>query len=286
MTGVSQTTTIKASGVVRSLESFEFLESARFDPRDVVRVLHGDAVGCVFRGVINPDVCRRIALNFRNHPGLRRRDDDVPAYFLGTYHYRKPLARYLHEAAVFRDTMHQVFDGCDNVFQSVMSSVASVLVNDDIALRVAAHEGGAACEFVMRSWSGVGQFSLEPHDDGAQLMDAEQRGFEIQRVAAGPVVAFNLCVENPGAGELHYWNIVPDDSTRVRLGLQETGYPYPLEALEGIDRLIVPIHAGDVYFFDGRHIHAVAAQDSATGYRSTISGLMGFVDPRTVVYWS
>ena len=36
----------------------------------------------------------------------------------------------------------------------------------------------------------------------------------------------------------------------------------------------------------GACLNAVAAQDGITGYRSTISGLMGFVDPSTVVYWS
>lgn len=283
MSGVSEV--IQASGAVSTPESFQFLAPAEFNPQDVVRVLRGEVVGCIFRGVIGQDVCRRVARNFRSHPRLRRRNDDVPAYFLGTYHYRKPLAQYLDEAAAFRNTMHDVFDGCDNVFQQVMSSVTSALASDAVACRVAQHEGADASEFVMRSWSGSGQFSLEPHDDAAQLAHPLQRGFEIQRVA-GPLVAFNMCLENPGAGELHYWNIVPDDATRVRLGLQETGYPYPLDVLKGIERLIVPIQAGDIYFFNGKHVHAVGAQAEATGYRSTVSGLMGFIDPRTVIYWS
>jgi hypothetical protein len=283
VSGVSEI--IQATGTSCPPEAFQFLTPAALNPEDITRVLRGDAVGCLFRGAIDPDVCRRVARNFRDHPRLRRRSDDVPAYFLGTYHYRKPLALYLDEAAAFRDTMHDVFDGCDNVFRRVMSSVTSALAAEAITFRVAGHEGAAASEFVMRSWSGSGQFSLEPHDDAAQLTHPLQRGFEIQRVAA-PLVAFNMCLENPGAGELHFWNIVPDEATRVRLGLQETGYPYPLDVLKGIDRLVVPIHAGDIYFFNGKHVHAVGAQAEATGYRSTISGLMGFLDPRTVIYWS
>lgn len=283
MSGVSAV--IQASGLVRTPESFQFLTSTEFNPQDVIRVLQGEVVGCLFRGVIDQEVCRRVARNFRNHPKLRRRDDDVPAYFLGTYHYRKPLALYLDEAAAFRDTIHDVFDGCDNVFQRVMSSVTSALAADSITCRVAQHKGAAASEFVMRSWSGTGQFSLEPHDDAAQLTHPLQDGFEIQSLT-GALIAFNMCLENPGAGELHYWNIVPDEATRVRLGLQETGYPYPLDVLKGIDRLIVPIQAGDIYFFNGKHIHAVGPQATATGYRSTVSGLMGFLDPRTVIYWS
>jgi hypothetical protein len=94
-----------------------------------------------------------------------------------------------------------------------------------------------------------------------------------------------MCLENAGAGELHYWNIVPDAETRARLGLEETGYPYPVESLEGIEKLVVQIRPGDIYCFSGRQVHAVAAPE-ADGYRSTISYLMGFRDPKTVIYWS
>ena len=286
MTASDTSASVLVSGRVRSPESFRFLEPDGFNPRDIVRVLRGDVAGCRFRGAIDPAVCDRVAQNFWRHSKRRRRNDDVPAYFLGTYHYRRPLDEYFDEATAHRDALREVFDGCDNVFDGVMSSVASVLAEEGVAMRVAAHEGRRASEFVMRSWCGPGRFSLEPHEDGAQLTCALQRGFEIQQVVTSPVVAVNMCLENPGAGELHYWNIEPDAASRRRLGLQETGYPYPLETLEGIDKLVVPIQAGDVYFFNGHHIHAVAAQDSATGYRSTISSLMGFADPRTVIYWS
>ena len=265
--------------------SFEFREVASFNPADVVRVLRGELAGCMFRNAISPETCRRIADNFRNHPRLRRRGDAVPAFVLGTFHYRKPLAQYLDEAESFRETMHDVFDGSTNLFANVFGAVKTALAADDVQLRVAEHEGRRASEFVMRSWSGAGQFSLEPHEDGSQLTDRLQRGFEIQRIA-GPATAFNMCLENPGAGELHYWDLIPAEATRVRLGLQETGYPYPLDILDGVPKVVVPVHAGDIYFFNGKRIHAVAAQDGITGYRSTISGLMGFVDPSTVVYWS
>jgi hypothetical protein len=277
---------VSLSGKARSPESFRFLEPGVFNPRDVVRVLRGEVAGCLFHRALDPAVCHRVAQNFWRHPKRRRRHDNVPAYFLGTYHYLKPLDEYFDDVTAQRDALHEVFDGCENVFSGLMSSIASVLAEDDVALRVAEHEGRRASEFVMRSWCGPGQFSLKPHEDGAQLTCATQRGFEIQQVATSPVVAINMCLENPGAGELHYWNIEPDAESRGRLGLQETGYPYPLEALGGIDKLVIPIHPGDVYFFNGQHVHAVAAQESDGGYRSTISSLMGFADPRTVIYWS
>ena len=265
--------------------SFEFRDVPQFNPADVVRVLRGEIAGCMFRNVIPLETCRRIADNFRNHPRLRRRGDAVPAHVLGTFHYQKPLAQYLDEAASFRDTMYDVFEGGVNLFEEIFGAVSAALANDRVQLRVAEHEGRRASQFVMRSWSGAGRFSLEPHEDGAQLTDRQQRGFEIQRID-GPATAFNFCLENPGAGELHYWDWIPDEATRVRLGLQETGYPYPIDIVDGVKKIVVPVHAGDIYFFDGKRIHAVAAQASVAGYRSTISGLMGFVDPSTVVYWS
>jgi hypothetical protein len=274
------------SGKVRSAESFRFVEAETFNPRDITRVLRGELAGCIFRGAISAPLCREIARNFWSHPLRRQRSDDVPAYFLGTYHYRKPLDDYFAEAAAYREAARDVFAGCENVFERVVSSVSTVLAEDHVSIRVAEHNGRRASEFVMRSWCGPGRFSLQPHEDGAQLSCAVQRGFEIQRVADSAVVAVNLCVENPGAGELHFWNIEPDAESRARLGLEETGYPYPTALLDGFDKLTIPIRVGDVYFFNGGHVHAVGAQETTTGFRSTISSLMGFADPRTVIYWS
>lgn len=265
--------------------SFEFREVSSFNAADVVRVLRGELAGCIFRHAIAPDTCRQIADNFRHHPRLRRRGDGVPAYVLGAFHYRKPLAEYLDEAETFRETIHDVFEGGVNLFEEIFGAVKAALAAEQTQLRVAEYKGRQASEFVMRSWSGAGQFSLEPHEDGSQLTDRLQRGFEIQRIT-GPATAFNICLENPGAGELHYWDLIPDDAMRVRLGLEETGYPYPLDVVDGVPKVVVPVRAGDIYFFNGKRIHAVAAQDGVTGYRLTISGLMGFVGPSTVVYWS
>jgi len=276
----------RITGTVRPPEFHRFLESPRIDPHHVVNVLRGEVAGCVFRGVIDPTLCRNIAQNFWTHPQRRQRGDNVAAFFLGTFHYRKPLLEYLDEAAVYHDTLHDVFRGCANIFQNVIESVGSLLAKNAIAMRVAAHGGRAASEFVVRSWAGTGAFALEPHEDGAQLQDVQQHGFEIQKVGASPVVAINMCLETPGGGELHYWNIEPDDATRERLGLQDSGYPYPLDALTGFEKLSVPIHSGDVYMFNSKLVHAVAAQATSSGYRSTISSMMGFADPTTVIYWS
>lgn len=283
---VNTSSVSRVSGTVRPSERFQIVESATFDPRIIVDVLNGALAGCIFRGIISADVCRQIAANFWKHPCLRTREDNVPASFLGTYHYGKTTDAYLAEADLYRAVLPDIFDGCDNIFAQVMTAVGATLAAGGVTLRPAAHEGRVGSEFVMRSWAGQGRFSLEPHEDSAQLRSRLQDGFEIQRVAWSPAVAVNMCVENPSAGELHYWNVEPDDATRERLGIAETGYPYPLESLEGIEKVVVPIHPGDVYCFNGKLVHAVASTDKAAGHRSTISYLMGVRDPQTVIYWS
>jgi hypothetical protein len=274
------------SGTVHPPHYFLIRESFAFDTDEVIRVLRGEVAGCIFRSIIPPSTCRQIAQNFWQHPDLRQRDDAVPAYILGTYHYGKPLDRYFDEADRYRGAQQLVFDGCENIFHRVVSAVRSGLAGRGVSLRVASHNDRSASEFVMRSWCGRGRFSLEPHDDGAQLACALQRSFEIQKVAAFPVVSVNMCLENPSAGELHYWNIEPDEAARARYGLEETGYPYPVDALDGFEKIVLAVRPGDVYCFAGKHVHAVAAQLEDVGYRSTLSFLMGFCDRATVIYWS
>ena len=266
-------------------QDFVIREFDTLDMAEVERVLDGTSIGCIFRNVIPLADCRRITANFWNHPGLRQRDDAVPAYYLGAYHYGKSLESYLEAVAASSHSLHEVFEGCRNLFDEVMGPLGERLASRGVALRPAAHGGREAGHFVMRSWTGRGEFALQPHEDAAQLSCRTQKGFEIQDVRS-PLVAVNICLENSGGGELHYWNVQPSDETRASLGLEETGYPYPLSAVEDIERLVLPVRPGDIYFFDGRYVHAVASQDDPVSHRATISYLMGYKDPQTAIYWS
>lgn len=275
----------RLSGSSVQPSDFVIREFDALDPAEIQKVLDGESIGCIFRKVVPLADCRRVTENFWNHPGLRQRDDAVPAWYLGTYHYGRTLQAYLDAAEESRHTLHDVFDGARNLFAQVMEPLGARLSSQGVALRPAAHEGREACEFVMRSWSGRGQFALQPHEDAAQLSCRTQAGFEIQQVAA-PLVAVNICLENSGGGELHYWNVRPSAEARGALGLAETGYPYPLESVDGIERLVLPVGPGDIYFFDGRYVHAVASQNDPVSHRATISFLMGYKDAETAIYWS
>jgi hypothetical protein len=267
-------------------EYFRILEREAFDGREVVRVMRGEVAGVIFRGAIEPEACERVKQNFWNSPMLRQRGDAVPAYYLGTYHYQKELDLYLNEAAATRAALEEVFAGTRNFYREIMGGVGAALRAEGAALRVAEHQGRPAGEFVMRSWSAAGSFALAAHDDGAQLTARKQAGFEIQQVVVNPLAAVNLCLENGEGGELVYWNLEPDPATRKALGVEETGHPYPAELLEGFARIDLPVRTGDAYFFNGKLVHAVRAQSRPGEFRSTISLLMGFKDPRTAIYWT
>lgn len=151
---------------------------------------------------------------------------------------------------------------------------------------MARHEGRKAARFVMREWTGIGEYALLPHEDEAQCRSPKQRGFEIQDAARNAIAAVNMCLENGNAGRLHYWNIQPDDASRDALGLTYTGSPYPLEALHGVEKLVVEIRPGDVYCFNGKAVHAVESLAGAHDRRSTISYLMARLDAGTVIQWT
>lgn len=278
---------VRITGRIYSDDYFRINEFVRLDPKEIVRVMRGDVAGCIFRGAMDPALCAGINANFWKSPKLRKRGDAVPAYYVGTYHYGKELGLYCDEAADTREALHDLFAGGRNVFSELMSEVRAELGRSGVSLRVAHHEGRDAGEFVVRSWSGGGQFALAAHDDAAQLTAKKQAGFEIQEVAVNPLAAVNMCLQNGAAGgNLIYWNIEPDVATRKALGVEETGYPYQAEWLDSFGRIDLPIHAGDIYFFNGKLIHAVQAQSVAGEFRSTISFLMGLKDAKTAIYWT
>jgi hypothetical protein len=280
------TSSVTVTGKISDADYFRILERSTFEPAEVVRVMRGEVAGVIFRGAIPRADCERVRQNFWASPLLRKRGDAVPAHYLGTYHYGKELDRYFREAEETRAALTAIFAGTDNIFTRIMGGVADTLKAEGVAMRVAEQGGRRAGEFVMRSWTGTGSFALAAHDDGAQMTDRRQAGFEIQSLAQGPFAAVNLCLENGEGGELVCWNLQPDAATRRALGVEETGYPYPVELLGGFDKIELPIRTGDAYFFNGQLVHAVRASARPGDHRSTISLLMGFKDPKTVIYWT
>ncbi len=279
--------TASLTGSRFSRRAFAAIECDRLQGEAAVDVLEGRRAAAIFRGAVGPGDCGQLKANFWNHPLRYTRGADAPAEYVGVFHYNKDLDSYLKEAAQAERELDRLFGAGVNPQQAFLDELRRPVAGlGEGQVRVAEHRGRKASRFVMRSWTTRKQFSLLPHEDAAQCRSHKQAGFEIQRAARNAIMSVNICVENSGGGGLRIWNIQPDDASRRRLGLDETGSPYPLESLDGHDSQLIDVRPGDMYCFNAKTVHAVEAMRGAQNRRATIAFLMARLDPATVLYWA
>lgn len=264
---------------------FTFREFHDFRPEEVVDVLKGRVAGVIFRGMVSPEVCEQIASRFWANPSIKERGSP-PGHYLGTYHYHKPTARYLDESAEVAAPLADVLDVPGEPLGRFRRGLSDALAPEGAVFRLAAKDGRQACMALLRSWHGRGEFALVPHEDRSQCSEPQQADFEIQQILGYQPAALNICLENGRGGRLFYYNIQPDDESKRRLGLHYTGSPYPPGAVDGFEPLRVDIRPGDVYVFNGAHVHAVEPNVDPEARRTTLAALLGFIDDKTVVSWT
>jgi hypothetical protein len=194
--------------------------------------------------------------------------------------------QYLRESAEIAPSMAALLDLPGEPSALFLSQLSERLAAEGATIRPAAADGLSACPIIMRHWDASGAFALQPHEDASQCREPKQAGFEVQQVLRHTVAAVNICLENIGdSGSLVMWNIVPDDQSKTRLGLYYAGSPYPPAVLDGIESVRLRVGAGDIYAFNGEHVHAVATSP-ATAKRTTMAWNMGFCAGDTVVMWA
>jgi hypothetical protein len=279
---MSSTAVAPITGVSMDPAFFRFDELTEFDPDRVLDVLQGRQLGVIFRGVIAPSVREEMTARFWNSAALTRRTGE-PSFHVGTYHWNRPIDTYLAETGKVTEHVMELLDVDDSPWHWFRARMNARLAADNARLRLAEMDGEEACPALVRAWNKEGEFALEPHEDEAQCRDPRQAGFEVQRVLDYEVCATNMCIEHQGGGRLVMWNLRPDDESRRRFGIEHSGFSYPPATLRGHERLAVDIRPGDVYVFNGRHVHAV---DATLGNRTAVSFLLGFIDDRTVVTWT
>lgn len=267
---------------------FRFVERDRLDADAVVDVLRGEHLGVIFRGVIDPSASAELVRRFWASPVRKRRGGEVCeslGYYVGAYHYHKPTGQYLDESAEVAAYLDDLLDVPREPTRRFRAELDTRLRRDGAQLRLAAQDGRPGCPVLIRHWNATGSFALQPHEDFSQLGWPEQTGFEIQRTAEHIVAAVNMCLENGEGGRLVVWNVIPDLAGRTRLGLELAGSPYPIEVTAGHESLWLEVRPGDIYVFNGGHVHGVEA--SAPGAkRTTMAWNMGFCDDRNVVTWT
>lgn len=204
---------------------------------------------------------------------------------VGTAQFGKRTTEYLAQSAETQTTVAGLFAGLSTTERDAILHtdwLEQSLAERAVEFIPGTHDGQSAALCVARSWQNPGTFTLEPHEDAAQLVDVVHDGFEIAQAAR--VFACLACIANGESGDLLMWNLVPDAALRAELGLTATGYPYPLEILADVPSLRVPLRQGDLAILDASRIHAVDAVGAGT--RITVGRFIGRVAPGRVVFWT
>ncbi len=264
-------------------EYFRFLEYDRFDPGPVVDVLRGKVAGVIFRAVIDTDTVRELVSRFWKSSA--RKPWDGVGYYLGAYHYHKPTETYLDESAEIAEYLDSVLDVRNEPSRWFRDRLHKRLSEDGVTLRLAEKDGRHAGQVFLVHWNATGHYALQPHEDLSECREPGQADFEIQRTTNYAPCAVNMCLENGDRGRLIYWNIIPDDASKKKLNVYYSGSPYPREALADIDSIWLQVGPGDIYVFNGGHVHGVEATTD-TGKRTTLLFRIGFCDDKTVVTWT
>ncbi|WP_137700453.1 hypothetical protein [Marimonas lutisalis] len=148
--------------------------------------------------------------------------------------------------------------------------------------RQARHLGGTGNFATTRKWLDNGEMALHPHEDSAQVAQAAQDGFEIG--AGRHTIAANLCIADDAEGSATVlWNHCPDDAVRRHMGLENTGYPYPIDYADRFEKIRVKIRRGDLYFMNASFLHGV--ETSPTNYRITAGRFITCVEHK-VLSWT
>jgi len=246
----------RITGTSLSSDAFRVHETAgSVDVSTVFEVLNGNLAACLVRGFVPPDVCRQVETNFwastERVPRYGEGEDGVEAYLIGASHYGKPTLTYLHEVLACKAAVESLYTGTINPVAAFRDTLAA-----SIRVRAARLNDLPAGDCKAVYWNNTGTFLLEPHDDLAQAKDPIQADFEIQQV--NRVLAVNIyAAVAERSGQLHVWNIEPDDETRADLGLTNVGFPYPAELLTKYPSLTIAVETGDLCIANGNLVHAV-----------------------------
>lgn len=262
----------------------------KFDGPGMARVLTRQVAACHMKSVIDPKVCAAIAENFWTSIERRPRQDDVPGYVVGAYHFGKSTDEYLEECAQSRAAVESLFRSTGNPLREFETALDTTVHLIGASVRRAEHRGRIAGDCRAMAWYAPGPYLLAPHDDLAQLGTAKQRGFEIQDVRRHAVMAVNMYITMPSTGgELRLWNLQPDPEFRRRYGVEDRGHPYPPSAIEGYPSFDTAVKPGDCLVFNGSYVHAVnnaPAPSENNDSRLIITFFVGFKDDRTVLWWT
>jgi L-isoleucine 31-dioxygenase len=220
--------------------------------------------------------------------GGNRANDFVPVNQIGATQFTKSTPEYFNECSRTKDQIMQIIDSInDHSLKDdflLEKSLKDELYKYGVDFAPSSFNDQYVNQFTIRQWinSNDKGLALLPHEDLSQLNFAKLDSYEIGNVKK--VIACNLCISNSKGGELLIWDADPDLETKIKLGVENSGYPYPLELLEDTDCISIKINPGDLYFINANLIHAV--KEIQGNERITLGRFMGFCADNKVVYWT
>lgn len=253
---------------------------------EIISVLKGELTALHIKQAFSTEVAEEITTNFIGSSGLRERKDGVPGQYVGASHYRKDAATYFADAENARPYVDALFKNLVDPVRAVFGALKRELHNQGIDLRLARSEHGQANVCRGLSWSGTGTFSLDPHDDVAQVLRAGD-DYELSAVAHNTVAALNLYPSMPEeGGNLKLWSHKPTVADRISQGVETTGYPYSAAYLEAVPCREFELKTGDIALIDGGFVHGVTGQTGNGKRRVLLNCFFGFARPDLVLWWT
>lgn len=253
---------------------------------EIISVLKGEITALHISQAFSTEVAEEITTNFVGSPGLKDRKDGVPGQFVGASHYRKDAATYFAESKNAKPFVDALFENLVDPVRATFDALKRELQHQGIELRLARSEHGQANVCRALSWSGSGTYSLDPHDDVAQVLCAGN-DYELSAVAENTVAALNFYPSMPEeGGNLRLWSHKPTVADRKSQGVETTGYPYSAVYLEAVPSREIQLKAGDIALLDGGFIHGVTGQSGNGKRRVLLNSFFGFARPDLVLWWT
>ncbi|MER9848854.1 hypothetical protein NKJ55_16210 [Mesorhizobium sp. M0106] len=253
---------------------------------EIVSVLKGEITALHVKQAFSSEIAEEITANFVDSTGLRERKDGVPGQYVGASHYRKDAATYFAQSETARPYVDALFGNLVDPVRALFDALKRELHNQGIELRLARSEYGQANVCRALSWSGSGKFSLDPHDDVAQVLCAGN-DYELCAVAHNTVAALNFYPSMPEeGGNLRLWSHKPTVAARKSQGVETTGYPYSAAYLDAVPCRDFQLRAGDIALIDGGFVHGVTGQSGNGKRRLVLNSFFGFARPDLVLWWT
>lgn len=279
---------------INEIAAFSPIEHNQIPDFDILRaMIMGElcAPAYIVRDYISHNICNIIKRKFfeliSETDGGNRQNDFVPVIQIGATQFNKSSSDYIFEVSRTKAQIDEILRSVEIDHHQVDLFLDRFLTtnfeNIGIKFRPSRFDGTEVNNFTIRKWtnSGMDSFALLPHEDLSQLSFARADGFEISDVSK--VIACNICVSNSGGGDLLIWNLDPSLELKMKLGVEDTGYPYPLGILKSIKCCRIRINPGDIYFINANLIHAVEEINSSS--RITLGRFVGNYGDQ-VMYWT